>query len=138
MKVAVSGGFDPLHAGHINYIHEAKKLGDYLTVILNGDNFLLSKKGYFLMPQEERKIILEALKDVDEVVLINPINDDTALEGLKIVKPDIFAKGGDRTGPNNIPEWNYCLENNIKIITNVGGEKTTSSQQIINKIINRK
>jgi len=66
--VAVSGAFDPIHIGHIRYIQEAAKLGDRLVVILNGDDFLLKKKGFVFMPFEDRKEIVQALKGVDEVV----------------------------------------------------------------------
>ncbi len=70
MKISVvSGGFDPLHSGHISYIEDAKKIGDYLIVALNSDDWLLKKKGRFLLPFNERKIILENIKMVDEVMI---------------------------------------------------------------------
>ena len=68
VTVAISGAFDPIHVGHIRYIREAAKLGDRLVVILNGDDFLLRKKGFVFMPFEERKEILENVKGVDEVI----------------------------------------------------------------------
>lgn len=69
IKVAVSGGFDPLHRGHVRLFQEAKKLGDKLIVILNNDNWLKAKKGYAFMPQEERKEVIKAMAMVDEVIL---------------------------------------------------------------------
>src|SRR3989344_8449849 len=97
--VVGSGGFDPIHVGHLRMIQEARKLGDRLVVILNNDNWLKKKKTHIFMHQEERKELLKSIKDVDEVVLTshpkNPKDMSVANEILKI-KPDIFANGGDR------------------------------------------
>src|SRR3989344_8893138 len=104
--VAVSGGFDPVHIGHVRLFREAKALGHYLVVILNNDNWLLKKKGFFFMPQDERKEIIESFVAVDEVVLTEHSQDPedmSVCEALKKVKPHIFANGGDRT-KTNIPE----------------------------------
>jgi len=140
--VAVSGGFDPAHVGHVRLFQEAKKLGDKLIVILNNDNWLLAKKGYVFMPQNERKEILEALACVDEVVLTkhpkNPKDMSVAKELLKI-KPDIFARGGDRNA-KNLPsqEIETCKNINCKIVYNVGkGGKIQSSSWLVEKIKNR-
>src|SRR3989338_955778 len=97
--VAVSGGMDPIHIGHIRLIQEARKLGDKLVVILNNDNWLKKKKIHIFMHQKERKEILESIEGVDEVIISshpkNPKDMSVAKEILKI-RPDIFANGGDK------------------------------------------
>lgn len=129
--VAVSGGFDPLHVGHVRYFKEAKKLGDKLVVILNSDKFLTEKKGYAFMPFDERKEIIESLECVDEV--FDCIDEDqTVCKSLESLKPDIFAKGGDRT-LDNIPEADVCRKNNIEMIFTVGGGKVQSSSWLVDK-----
>ncbi|HYE22278.1 MAG TPA: adenylyltransferase/cytidyltransferase family protein, partial [Verrucomicrobiae bacterium] len=89
--VAVSGGFDPIHFGHVRMFKEAKSLGDKLVVILNNDNWLRKKKGYVFMPEKERKEVIESIRYVDEVVITKhkPDTDDmSVVEALKTVKPD--------------------------------------------------
>ena len=81
----VSGGFDPIHSGHISYINAAKKYGDYLIIALNSDDWLTAKKGKAFMPFEERKAILENLKGVDEV--IDFADDDMGLSLIHISEP---------------------------------------------------
>lgn len=119
--VAVSGAFDPIHIGHIRLIREAKKLGDKLIIILNNDNWLRNKKTHVFIHQKERKEILEAIKEVDEVVLsshsYNPKDMSISRELLRL-KPDIFVKGGN--GRNNVPEAEACKKIGCKIIFNVG------------------
>jgi len=127
--VAVSGGFDPVHIGHIRYLKEAKKLGDKLLVILNTDDFLIRKKGKPFMVFDERQEILEAIRWVDEVVP-SVDTDQTVCESLRYYRPDIFAKGGDRT-LNNIPERDVCTELGIKMVFGVGGAKIQSSSWLI-------
>lgn len=130
--VAVSGGFDPLHIGHIQYFKEAKKLGDKLVVILNSDRFLMNKKGYIFMPYKERKEIIKRIKYIDKV--IDCIDkDQTVCKTLKMLKPDIFAKGGDRT-LENIPERKICEELGIKMVFNVGKGKVQSSSWLVDKV----
>ena len=135
MKISVvSGGFDPIHSGHISYINAAKKYGDYLIIALNSDEWLRQKKGKEFMPFEERKAILKNIKNVDEVI---SFEDDkagsciNALEKIKAKFPDdeiIFCNGGDR-GKENIPEMS------VKDITfefSVGGDdKKNSSSWIL-------
>ena len=133
--VAVSGGMDPLHIGHIRHFKAAKELGDKLIVILNSDNFLKKKKGFVFMPYEERKEIIDSIKYVDEVVECID-KDNTVANTLAIINPDIFAKGGDR-GIDNIPkkEREVCEMFDIKIINDVGeGGKIQSSSWLIDKI----
>jgi cytidyltransferase-like protein len=120
MTVAVSGAFDPMHAGHIRYIHEAARLGDRLVVILNSDNFVMKKKGFVFWPFNERKEILENIKGVDEVVAAID-EDQTVRKTLEMIKPDIFAKGGYAINPEHVPEADTCREIGCQLVTNVGG-----------------
>ena len=121
--VVVSGGFDPIHSGHIDYIKSAKRAGDKV-VVANSDNWLKRKKDLFLCPLIERKAILEQLSSVDQV--IDFVDDDigSAINALKKIKKlypndDIaFANGGDRN-KNNIPEMSLS---GIEFLFNVGGE----------------
>jgi D-beta-D-heptose 7-phosphate kinase/D-beta-D-heptose 1-phosphate adenosyltransferase len=131
IKVAVSGGFDPLHDSHLEYLRAAKSLGDYLMVILNTDEWLVRKKGFVFMPFAARKAILEELRCVDKVVPAIDVNDSVA-ESLRHYRPDIFAKGGDRC-IGTIPEDEYqvCHIENIEFIENVGGEKGSSSSELV-------
>ena len=133
--VAVSGGFDPIHVGHIRLINEAKKLGDKLIVIINNDNWLRAKKKYNFMHEQDRAEIISNLKSVDEVILTNHeenTKDMSVCKELKIIKPDIFANGGDRK-QDNIPEYDVCERLGIEMIFNVGGEKLRSSSEIVKK-----
>ncbi len=134
--VAVSGGFDPVHIGHIRLFKEAKALGDKLVVILNNDNWLKKKKGYVFMPEQERKEILEAIRYVDEVVITNhPPNpeDMSVCQELWQIRPDIFANGGDRK-EDNVPEAVACREMGCKMADNVGqGGKVQSSSWLVNR-----
>jgi cytidyltransferase-like protein len=134
--IVVSGGFDPIHSGHIEYFKSAKKLGDKLIVALNSDKWLEKKKGKFFMPFSERLQILESIKHIDEV--INFCDDRmgsciNALENVKKQYPDdeiFFANGGDRND-SNIPELSV---QGINFIFGVGGEnKKNSSSWILNK-----
>jgi len=135
--VAVSGGFDPCHIGHIRYFKAAKKLGDILMVILNTDEFLMKKKGHVFMPYIERKEIIEAIKYVDIVVPCIDENN-TVANSLRKYCPDVFAKGGDRN-PNESPlpldELLACKEINCEVVYGVGGtDKPQSSSWLVNKI----
>ncbi|MBU6427016.1 adenylyltransferase/cytidyltransferase family protein [Patescibacteria group bacterium] len=136
ITVAVSGGFDPVHIGHVRMFEEAKKLGDELVVILNNDNWLTAKKGYVFMPQEERREIIESFRFVDRVIFTNhdkKPNDMSVCEELRKLKPDIFANGGDRHG-GNIPEYGLCDTLKIKMHFNVGhGGKVQSSSWLVDK-----
>jgi len=129
--VAVSGYFDPIHIGHIEYFKLAKALGDKLIVILNNDEQAIVKKGKPFMPLEERKAIIEAIKYVDEV-FVSIDKDETICKSLREVKPDIFAKGGDRFA-YEIPEARVCRELGIQVIDGVG-EKIQSSRNFYEKV----
>lgn len=132
--VAVSGGFDPPHVGHVRMWKEAKALGTKLIVILNNDNWLMKKKGYVFMPELERKEMIESFECVDQVVLTNhPENptDMSVCAALADIKPDIFANGGDRH-LHNIPEADTCEQIGCKMLFNVGfGGKVQSSSWLI-------
>lgn len=127
--VCVSGYFNPVHKGHIRYLKEAKKLGMRLIVIVNNDKQVKIKGSKPFMGQEERLEIVSAIKYVDEA-LIAIDEDATVIQTLKLVKPDIFAKGGDRT-LDNIPEKEICDKLGIKIVEMVGGGKVQSSSKLI-------
>lgn len=134
--VAVSGGFDPIHIGHVRLFQRAKKLGNKLVVILNNDNWLKAKKGYSFMPQEERKEVIQAIAVVDEVIITShPQNpkDMSVCAELALIKPHIFANGGDRN-KNNIPEVATCEEINCHMVFNIGdGGKVQSSSWLLDK-----
>lgn len=127
--VTVSGGFDPIHIGHVRMIHEASKLGK-LIVILNNDAFLVRKKGRAFMPVEERKEILENIKGVDSV-FVSIDEDDSVCKSLEAIKPDIFANGGDRKDESEIRETEVCKRLGIEMVFNVGGGKIQSSSWLI-------
>ena len=131
--VLVTGGFDPLHSGHIEYLRAAKRLGDILVVGVNSDSWLRRKKGREFMPSDERIKIIENLGMVDHCILFND-TDDHAIEAIRNVKmlyPNseiIFANGGDRTA-ENIPEMS---EPNVELRFGVGGTtKKNSSSWIL-------
>jgi cytidyltransferase-like protein len=128
--VAVSGGFDPPHAGHIRMIQEASQFGE-VVIVLNSDAWLMRKKGYIFMSWEERKEILEAIKGVRKVVAVDDSNG-TVCEALGREKPTYFANGGDRT-TDNTPEMTICTENNITMIWGIGGGKVQSSSELVNR-----
>lgn len=134
--VAISGGFDPIHIGHVRYMQEAKKLGDVLVVILNNDHWLKLKKGHAFMPQDERKEVIESIACVDRVVLSSHTertDDYSVCEDLRVLRPDIFANGGDRKPDNDpVPEVAVCDEFGIQMMYNVGaGGKVQSSSWLI-------
>ncbi|MFT4326973.1 MAG: adenylyltransferase/cytidyltransferase family protein [Candidatus Woesearchaeota archaeon] len=131
--VLVSGGFDPVHIGHVRMFKDAKKLGEHLIVLVNNDNWLELKKGFAFMPENERKEIIEAFNCVDEVHLTSHekgTKDLSICKDLAILKPDIFANGGDRKS-DNIPEYEVCENLGIQMIFNVGGGKIQSSSDLV-------
>jgi len=124
-KIAISGYFDPIHVGHVEYINNAKKLGDWLVVIVNNNKQCALKKGKHFMDEKDRVLIVKNIKAVDEVFL--SIDDDkTVCKSLKEVNPDVFANGGDRKN-YEIPESIVCKENNIEIIDGLGDKIRSSS-----------
>ena len=134
--VLVTGGFDPLHKGHIEYFMEAKKLGDKLIVGLNSDHWLTRKKGKPFMSLENRSSIIQNLSMVNEVVMYND-EDDTSCHAIEQVLHSydnvIFANGGDRI-LSNIPEYErYGSDKRVKFVCNVGGDKTESSSWLLDE-----
>jgi len=125
----VSGGFDPLHIGHVRYIKEASKLCEFLIVIVNGDSFLHRKKGFVFMQSKERAEIIDSIKGVT-ITIIFDSESDTVDDILREIKPSKFFKGGDRLDRDSIPEWNTCDELGIEVVTNVGGGKIQSSSDL--------
>jgi D-beta-D-heptose 7-phosphate kinase/D-beta-D-heptose 1-phosphate adenosyltransferase len=143
--VAVSGGFDPIHSGHVRLFKAAKKLGDELVVILNNDAWFKIKGRQLFMPQAQRKEILEAMKPVDRVILtkhkdLGKVFDRTTPEysvcrELEELKPDIFANGGDRFR-DDVPEVEVCKKIGCKMVFNVGkGGKIESSSWLLKKFL---
>ena len=133
MIIAVSGGFDPIHSGHVRMILEAAEYGDVL-VILNSDDWLMRKKGYQFMKWEERAEIISSIRGVVDVVRVDD-SDGTVCEALKKMHQDFFANGGDRKS-DNTPEGLICKELNIGLIWNVGGGKIQSSSELVKKVRN--
>ena len=130
--IAVSGGFDPVHIGHIRMIRDASRYGDVM-VIINSDDWLMRKKGYVFMPYEERAEIMGNIKGV---VLVTSVDDSdgTVCEALRRHRPDAFANGGDRK-TQNTPEMDVCEELGIQMMWAVGGNnKPQSSSWLVNKL----
>ena len=124
-RVAVSGYFDPIHVGHLEYLKLAKELGDKLVVIVNNNHQCVLKKGKPFMDEADRVEIIKALEIVDEVFL-SIDQDKSVCASLERIKPNIFANGGDRhTG--EVPETAVCKTNNIKIVDGLGGKIRSSS-----------
>lgn len=123
--VACSGYFNPLHKGHVEYLEKAKTLGDKLVVIVNSDHQRAIKGSKEFMDENERMLIVKALRCVDEVVL-SIDTDSTVCKSLEMVKPDIFAKGGDRFA-NEIPEAEVCYRLGIQMVDGLGNKIQSSS-----------
>lgn len=138
--VLVSGGFDPVHIGHVRMFIEAKGLGDRLVVLVNNDNWLQTKKGFVFMPEAERVEIIRAFRCVDEVVLTThyPADPDRSVcRDLERIHPDVFANGGDRRGMADIPEAAVCERLGITMVFNVGhGGKVQSSSWLTKRSYN--
>tara|TARA_B100000989_G_scaffold62835_1_gene43371 strand:+ start:11901 stop:12317 length:417 start_codon:yes stop_codon:yes gene_type:complete len=124
-KVAVSGYFDPIHVGHLEYLRLAKELGDYLVVIVNNDYQCELKKGKSFMAEEDRVEIVKALGIVDEVFLAID-KDRSVCASLERLRPDIFANGGDRS-VGEIPESKVMKKYNIKMVDGLGDKIRSSS-----------
>jgi len=137
--VAVCGGFDPIHVGHIRHFKAAKALGDELIVMLNTDAWLMRKKGYIFMKFEERREIIEGIRYVDKVVPYEELESGSVAKTLEKYAPDVFAKGGDRT-IDNVPEDEVatCKRLGIKLVCGVGGEKIQSSSWLVDKVVTKK
>ena len=132
-KVALSGGFDPLHSGHIRMIKAAAEQGD-VVIILNSDEWLIRKKGYVFMTWKERAEILSSIRGVESVVPVDDA-DGTVCKSLEELQPDYFGNGGDRT-EDNTPEKEVCERLNIQMIWNLGGGKIQSSSDLVRHVKN--
>ena len=134
--VVTSGGFDPMHVGHLRCLQESsdfvRKIGGKtrLVVIVNGDGFLLRKKGFAFMPESERMEIIAGVRGVDYVV---PWDDggQTVVGAIEVLKPFAFTKGGDRDAAANVPEFDVCERLGTKVIFGVGGGKIQSSSELV-------
>lgn len=130
--VMVSGGFDPVHAGHIRMIRHAAQYGSVI-VITNSDAWLYRKKGFVFMEYNRRIEILNAIKGV---VLVDSVDDTdgTVCEAIRRLQPTYFANGGDR-GKTNTPEQAVCEELGVKLLWGIGGEeKLDSSSELAKKV----
>ena len=125
IRVAVSGYFDPIHIGHLEYLRMAKELGDSLVVIVNNNHQCKLKKGKHFMDENDRVEIVKALRFVDEVFL-SVDKDRTVCKSLEEIKPDIFANGGDRA-TSEVPETPVCKKLNIKMVDGLGDKIRSSS-----------
>ena len=126
--VMVSGGFDPVHVGHIRMIREAAKYGDVI-VIANSDQWLYRKKGFNFMEFKSRSEILDSIKGV---LLVDSVDDSdgTVCDAIRRHKPTYFANGGDR-GKDNTPEVLLCKELGVDLLWGIGGiEKVESSSNL--------
>ena len=130
--VMVSGGFDPVHAGHIRMIRAAAEYGDVI-VIANSDDWLFRKKGFVFMEYARRVEILNAIKGV---VLVDSVNDTdgTVCEAIKRIKPTYFANGGDR-GISNTPEQSVCEQLGVELLWGIGGEEKLQSSSSLTKAV---
>ena len=127
VKIAVSGYFDPIHVGHLEYLKMAKSLGDILVVIVNNNHQCVLKKGKFFMDENDRLEIVKAIKYVDEVVL-SVDQDKTVCKSLELIRPNIFANGGDRL-TDEVPETSICKKYKIEMVEGLG-EKIRSSSSL--------
>tara|TARA_B100000282_G_C31693335_1_gene472604 strand:- start:721 stop:1143 length:423 start_codon:yes stop_codon:yes gene_type:complete len=125
IRVAVSGYFDPIHVGHLEYLRMAKELGDSLVVIVNNNYQCKLKKGRHFMDENDRVEIVKALRFVDEVFL-SVDKDRTVCKSLEEIKPDVFANGGDRA-TSEVPETPVCKKFNIKMVDGLGDKIRSSS-----------
>jgi cytidyltransferase-like protein len=126
--IMVSGGFDPLHIGHLRMIKEAAKYGKVI-VVANSDAWLLRKKGYIFMPWTERKEIIEGYAEVDRVEAVDD-SDGSVCEAIRRLRPTYFANGGDRTNKNT-PEMAVCDELGVTMLWEIGGGKIQSSSEMV-------
>lgn len=136
--VITSGGYDPIHPGHISCIVDAKRYGDVLGVVVNGDAFLRNKKGAPFMDLATRCEVVSAIRGVDFVISYEVEGDETVCGALEAIQPEVFAKGGDRVDADTIPEWDTCVDNGIEVVTGVGDSKVHSSSNILEDWYNRR
>jgi cytidyltransferase-like protein len=142
--IMTSGGMDPIHPGHLTSFLDAKRIFEnkanqanypkpVLIVVVNGDAFLASKKGRPFMDLKTRCQIVSFVRGVDIVIPFEINGDSTVRKAIKSIRPNVFAKGGDRTGIENIPEWGICKELGIEVVTGMGDDKLWSSSDFLAK-----
>ena len=135
--VATSGGFDPLHVGHLRCIQASALLkGDngLFVCIVNDDGFLIRKKGYVFMPIEERLELIASIRGIDYVVAWDD-GSPFVTGAIEIMRPNIFAKGGDRSTAENVPEYETCVKVGCHVVFGIGGaHKVQSSSDLIQKL----
>ena len=135
--VVTSGGFDPMHVGHLRCLQESAEIARQykvpLVVIVNSDGFLHRKKGFAFMPESERAEIIAGVAGVDAVI---PWDDGTQFVtgALEILRPIIFTKGGDRDSAANVPEFDLCERIGCKVMFGVGGGKIQSSSDLVKAV----
>ena len=136
--VATSGYFDPIHPGHISCILESQKFGDVMVVIIDGDTRAINKKGKPFIPATDRAEIVDAIKGVDYVVIHEDPNATNCAEAIGIIRPDVFAKGGDRNDKDrNDPNSGLKVEADLiesyggRIEYGVGKDKVWSSSNYL-------
>ena len=133
--ICVSGGFDPVHIGHLRMMQDAAKYGDVVAIV-NSDEWLMRKKGYIFMPFNERCEILNGFACVSSTTYVkdDPIpgfpGAGPVTEALERIRPDYFANGGDRKN-NNTPEMELCQKLGIELVWGVGGGKIQSSSTLV-------
>jgi cytidyltransferase-like protein len=134
-RAIVSGFFNPFHGGHLDMVEAAKKMSDYLIVIVNNDVQQVIKKDKIILPEQNRARVMAALRDVDEVMIA--VDQDPpvslSLEEIALKYPNdelIFANGGDRNSEKVIPEGDVCRKYNIKMVFDAGVDKVDSSTRI--------
>jgi len=141
--VAISGGFDPIHKGHINMIREAAeqfgtmcsgcgKTKARIHIYLTSDEWMIRREGFKFMSFGDRAAVLSAIQGVEMVFPVID-TDDTVCETIRTFKPDVFVNGGDR-GPENTPELRTCNDLKIRMVFGVGGNKIESSSEMIKRI----
>ena len=128
--IIISGGFDPIHVGHIRMIKDAASYGE-VTAVVNSDDWLMRKKSYVFMPFEERCEVLQAIREVSDTASVDD-TDNTVCEALRRLKPAMFGNGGDRTDKNT-PEQDVCEELGIHMVFGLGGGKVQSSTELVEK-----
>lgn len=133
MVIALSGGFDIIHPGHIRMIQGAACFGK-VVIILNSDEWLRRKRGFVMMHWDERREILSALEHVADVVPVDD-SDGTVCEALRRIRPDIFGNGGLRL-PSNTPERRVCQELDIKLVFGLGGAgRDTYTNEVFERVV---
>ena len=145
MKISIASGyFNPIHPGHISLLEEAKRLGDFLVVIVNNDQQVTKKNSTPFLDEQARLKIVASIKYVDLAVMAED-SDDTVTKTLESIRnafpsfPMVFANGGDRNTDNHVnPEVQYCRDNNIDLAYNVGSDKVFSSSKLIKDAVKNK